>query len=278
MSANSSQEQSLDHRENYAYDKDHSKHFVARSSQSHAAFFTPYLHSGMTLVDCGCGPGTVTVGLAEQVAPGSVLGIDINQSALAKACELATARSLTNIRFEQASIYAIPCADASVDAIFIHAVLHHLNEPANALREALRIVKPGGVLGVREPDMGGHIFGPTEGPMRELYDLWAQMIQRNGGNPYLGRALRSLLHQAGCRDVIATASYESHGTPESIAVFRSGGAGALGPDGALGRGLLNANLIDEPQLAALRVQVEAWVDDPVCFIARPWCEAVGWKS
>lgn len=114
--------------------------------------------------------------------------------------------------------------------------------------------------------------------MRELYDLWAQMIQRNGGNPHLGRALRSLLHQAGCRDVIATASYESHGTPESIAVFRSGGAGALGPDGALGRGLLNANLIDEPQLAALRVRVEAWVDDPVCFIARPWCEAVGWKS
>ena len=51
-----------------------------RTAYTHAAFFLPHLSSGMSLLDCGCGPGTTTVSLAEILAPGEVVGIDIGES------------------------------------------------------------------------------------------------------------------------------------------------------------------------------------------------------
>jgi SAM-dependent methyltransferase len=51
-----------------------------RSLDSHAAFFKPYLQSGMQLLDCGCGPGTITLGFAKAIAPGTVTGIDVGSS------------------------------------------------------------------------------------------------------------------------------------------------------------------------------------------------------
>ena len=48
-----------------------------RSIAKEAAFFLPHLRSGMSLLDCGCGPGTITMDLAEVIAPYNVIGIDI---------------------------------------------------------------------------------------------------------------------------------------------------------------------------------------------------------
>ncbi len=48
-----------------------------RTASLEAGFFLPHLRRGMRLLDCGCGPGTITVNLAEVVAPGEVVGIDI---------------------------------------------------------------------------------------------------------------------------------------------------------------------------------------------------------
>jgi ubiquinone/menaquinone biosynthesis C-methylase UbiE len=48
-----------------------------RTAESHAAFFLPYLKPGLSLLDCGCGPGTITAGFAELVAPGEVVGTEI---------------------------------------------------------------------------------------------------------------------------------------------------------------------------------------------------------
>jgi ubiquinone/menaquinone biosynthesis C-methylase UbiE len=50
---------------------------AGRTAPTHAAFFIPYLQPGMHLLDCGCGSGAITLGLAQAVHPGFVVGIDV---------------------------------------------------------------------------------------------------------------------------------------------------------------------------------------------------------
>ena len=54
--------------------------------------------SGMTLLDCGCGPGTLTLGLAAAVAPGQVVGIDLEPGMIARAIATAAERQVANVR------------------------------------------------------------------------------------------------------------------------------------------------------------------------------------
>ena len=95
---------------------------ATRTARSHAAFFLPKLKPGMSVLDCGCGPGTVTIGFAEVVAPGQVVGTEIEDSQVALARENASTRNVSNVRFEVADIYALPFESASFDAVFISAV------------------------------------------------------------------------------------------------------------------------------------------------------------
>jgi SAM-dependent methyltransferase len=135
--------------------------FQRRTLAECASFFVPHLHPGMAVLDCGCGPGSVTVDIAELVAPGSVVGIDTEAGQFDQARSLATERGATNVRFEQADAYALPFPDASFDAAFSHALVSHLGEPVRALAEQRRVLKPGGVVGVVENDAGAFVCSPT---------------------------------------------------------------------------------------------------------------------
>ncbi len=119
----------------------------------------------MNLVDCGCGTGSITVGLAEAIAPGEVTGIEISASDVDLARERVKISGHTNLRFEVADVYELPLPDESVDAAFFHAILDHLDNPVKALREAHRVLKPGGVVGAREHENSSDIitgpFGET---------------------------------------------------------------------------------------------------------------------
>ncbi|HEX2618779.1 MAG TPA: class I SAM-dependent methyltransferase, partial [Phototrophicaceae bacterium] len=70
-----------------------------RQAATHATFFLPYLRYGFAVLDCGCGPGTITAGLARHVAPGSVTGIDLAESQIALAQANAQRQHLDNLTF-----------------------------------------------------------------------------------------------------------------------------------------------------------------------------------
>ena len=134
-----------------------------------------------------------------------------------------------------------------------------------------RVLRPGGVMGARSPDFAGHIIGPPHSAMTELFDLYERLLLRNGGSPHVGKHLRAMFHQAGCVRVEASASYECHGTIESVRDVSSGSA-FLGPNGLL----VTSGLVDPERAARLAAGLKAWGEDPGAFLARPWCEAVGW--
>ena len=93
-----------------------------RTAERQAVFFAPHLRSGMRLLDCGCGPGSITLGLAAIVAPAEAVGIDIGEGPLRMARELASELGITNVRFQTANVSELLFPDRSFDAVFAHAV------------------------------------------------------------------------------------------------------------------------------------------------------------
>jgi len=79
-----------------------------------------------------CGPGTITIGFAELVAPGQVVGTEIEDSHVTLARENASKQNISNARFEVADIYELPFESASFDAVFISAVLVTYGNPSAA--------------------------------------------------------------------------------------------------------------------------------------------------
>ena len=73
-------------RETYRHSEQYTQQVMAqRSAGQYLAFLLPHLQPGMRLLDCGCGVGSITVDLAQHVAPGAVIGIDLRQADLDRA-------------------------------------------------------------------------------------------------------------------------------------------------------------------------------------------------
>src|SRR5215469_13020866 len=99
----------------YQTDDEWSRAVLARRTGQAGAFLAPHLRAGMRLIDCGCGPGSITVDLAQAVAPGETIGIDLREAALTHGRTLARDRPIANVAFLPASVYQIPFADNSFD-------------------------------------------------------------------------------------------------------------------------------------------------------------------
>ncbi|KAH8831461.1 putative ubiE/COQ5 methyltransferase [Flagelloscypha sp. PMI_526] len=157
----------------------------------------PVLKPTDSVLDMGCGPGSISVDLASRVPLGHLTGVDLSEKALEKARELAVDKKLTNTTFLTADIYSLPFPDDSFDAIHVHQVLQHVTYPWTAASELRRVLKPGGVLAVTESDLGGCIWSP-ESPGISLWSAVYPKVQRgNGGEPFAGRVLHTWLLKGG---------------------------------------------------------------------------------
>ncbi len=173
---------------------------AARSVDRQGRFALPYLKSGQRLLDIGCGPGTITVGLAAIVAPGEVTGMDLAESQIALARERAAEHKLQNTRFITGSVYEVPFPNETFDVVFCHTVFEHLKEPVPAMREIRRVLKPGGVAALRCPDWGGFVVHPLTPALQAGIDLFQKIQKANGGDVLAGRKLKEWAEAAGFRN------------------------------------------------------------------------------
>lgn len=176
-----------------------------RTAENSAAYLLDALEPGMDVLDVGCGPGTITVDLATRVRDGRVLGVDRSPDVLTKAAELAVARGVENVEFEQADVYDLPYADGSFDVVHAHQVLQHLREPIAALREMKRVLRRGGLLAVRDADYGAMTWYPEHG-LSAWRDLYQAVTAGHGAQSQAGRRLLAWVREVGFNTVTATAS------------------------------------------------------------------------
>ncbi len=172
-----------------------------RTAENSCAYLLPHLEAGQRLLDVGCGPGTITIDLARRVAPGDVLGIDVAPEVVDQAEEARQAAGADNVRFSTGDIYALDHDDATFDVVHAHQVLQHLTDPVAALRELRRVLKPGGLLAVRDSDYAAFTWAPADPALDRWLELYHRVTARNGADADAGRHLLGWVQQAGYHDI-----------------------------------------------------------------------------
>lgn len=201
---------------NESYTPGHSENatsFMARRSfASHGGFFQPHLRPGLRVLDVGCGPGTITLGIATIIAPGTVTGVDFGASQVEQAVQNAAGHGSGNARFLTASCYELPFPDETFDAVFSHALMEHLTFPGKALAEFHRVLKPGGAIGLCSPDWDGFVVAPPSPELDTALSAYRMLQTKNGGDVLAGRKLGSYLSAAHFHSVRMQARYECYST------------------------------------------------------------------
>lgn len=244
-----------------------------RTAHKDAAFFLPHLHRGMHVLDVGCGPGAITAGFAEVVAPAPVIGIDIQPALVAHA--QASGCGYANLRFEVADLYRLPFADATFDAVFANGVLMHLGEPMRALAQMRRVLRPGGVVGVRDPDFATALLAPMTDVLERWLELRVRVRLFNGGDPWSARHYRRWLLDAGFERAEASASIDFAGTHEHT---QRQAAFLKAQLHGVARTAIEQGWADPPAVRAAMADIDAWSKLPDAFYAVTWCDAVAWQG
>ena len=105
----------------------------------------------MVVADLGCGEGYLTIEASRWAS--RVIAVDRSPDVLKRARDLAARRRVANVIWKRGTLEKLPIHDESVDIALLSQALHHADEPAQVMCEAVRILAPGGrvlVLDLRE--------------------------------------------------------------------------------------------------------------------------------
>jgi 2-polyprenyl-3-methyl-5-hydroxy-6-metoxy-1,4-benzoquinol methylase len=237
-----------------------------RTAQNSAAYLLPQLRPGLDLLDIGSGPGTITVGLAERVAPGRVTAVEVTEAALAITGAEAERRGCQTIDLAVADVHALQFPSHSFDVVHAHQVLQHVAGPVTALREMMRVCRPGGVVAARDADYRGFTWYPQLPGLDRWLELYQAAARANGGEPDAGRRLLAWAHAAGAADITVSSSTWCYADPESRQEW--GGMWADRITGsAITDQLLTSGLASRRELEAISGAWREWAAHPDGWIS-----------
>jgi ubiquinone/menaquinone biosynthesis C-methylase UbiE len=243
-----------------------------RTVENSAAYLVDALVPGTAVLDVGCGPGTITADIAARVAPGRVVAVDRAAAVIEEAAATCAAAGVT-VDCRVGDAYALDVPDATFDVVHAHQVLQHLTDPVAALREWMRVTRPGGVVAARDSDYAAFHWYPEDPRLDRWLELYRAAAYANDAEPDAGRRLVAWAHAAGATDVTATASVWLFASADDRAYW-----GGMWTDrileSALATQLTTSGLATVAELADISAAFREWSEDPDGWFLVPHGEIV----
>jgi len=247
-----------------------------RTAERSCGFFRDAVRPDSRILDCGCGPGTITIGLAQWAPDGETIGIDLGAEQLEGARALARRLGVRNVSFRQGNIFELPFPDETFDVVFSQTVLFHVPHPEKALAEIKRVLRPGGLVALRDGINASIFVSPDDPLVRDLSRVVRLGALRSGGNPDVGLELGTLLDAAGFDDVFYTLGIEQPERPEERGEYFSLVAGLL--EGDLAALAVREGWTTPARLAAGVARCRDLANEPGSIWAIPFGQATGRRS
>jgi SAM-dependent methyltransferase len=172
---------------------------LERARTSPEEFFAPLaLRPGLKVLDVGCGTGDFLRLLAPIVSPGTAVGVDLNETMIAEACQR-SAENVDNLSFRVGSVLDLPFPAASFDRILATQLLLHVPDPLKALTEIKRVLAPSGIVSITEIDWGTLVVQSSDSELGRRFSDLACRELRNG---LIVRELPGRLRDLGFDDVV----------------------------------------------------------------------------
>jgi ubiquinone/menaquinone biosynthesis C-methylase UbiE len=264
-----------------------------RKADSDAAFLLPHIKPTDHILDVGCGPGTITTGLARHASAGTTTGVDISTAVLEKARTLASQTDLPtsgpgSVTFQEGNVLqTLPFPDESFDIVFASQVFGHLHPspevPLRALAEIRRVLKPGGLLATRD-GLRQHFY-----PIHfELDRLWGENQSRGiagpgssgDGGSYRGM-MPALMRQAGFGvdgkgkiEIGASAKPLSGEESRKFLAWRA--KGQLSKGDPFRKAWIDAGISEEEIQQTINA-VDVWAACEDAWLLLLQCEMLAWK-
>ena len=230
-----------------------------RTAENSAGYLLPHLRPGQSLLDIGCGPGTITLDLAQLVAPGQTVGVDRAGHPLISAMAGAVEQGVGNVAFTVGDVYQLDFPGHSFDVVHAHQLLQHLTDPVAALREIRRVCRPGGLVAARDADYAAMTWHPADPRLTRWLELYHQVAHNNGAEPDAGRRLLAWANAAGYPDVNASASVWVYATREERAWWGNTWAERV-VKSAFAEQAVAAGFADQAELADLAAGWRDWAE------------------
>ena len=231
----------------------------------------PRLGGNARVLEIGSGLGILAGEASQRLHDGLVVGIEYSADQLR-----AASRDRAGLAFVQGDAHRLPLADDSFDIVYCRYLLEHVRDPLAVLKEARRVLKPGGHFFTQENDILLTAFEPDCPRFMEVWKSFVELQRRLGGDARIGRRLFGLLQSAGFNEIELSMQPEVHwtGSPRFIPWVDN----LIGNIVGAADTLVAEQLVDRSQIAAAVEELQAFEAHPAATAFFYWNRARGSKG